>query len=225
MTESFPSWNDAFATYRKTEGLSGGIYRPVETENTMSLESVTQSKPATSGITEWQIDQSHTSVTFGVRHMMVSTVRGVFHKVSGSVGFDPKNPEKSWANIEVDIASIDTREPKRDDHLRSADFFDAAQFPKMTFKSTKITKKGADEYELTGDLTIKDITRPVTFEVTDVTGEHADPWGSIRMGASAKTKIKRSDFKMTWNAALEAGGVLVGDEVKIELEVELQRQK
>jgi polyisoprenoid-binding protein YceI len=192
----------------------------------MSLETATtQSKPSTSGIVEWQVDPSHTSVTFGVRHMMVSTVRGVFHKVSGSVGFDPKAPEKSWANLEVDIASIDTREPKRDDHLRSADFFDAAQFPKMTFKSTSIVKKGSDEYELTGDLTIKDITRPVTFLVTDVTGEHADPWGGLRMGASAKTKIKRSDFKMTWNAALEAGGVVVGDEVKIELEVELQRQK
>jgi polyisoprenoid-binding protein YceI len=193
----------------------------------MSLETITQSKPspaAPSEIVEWTVDQSHTSVTFGVRHMMVSTVRGVFHKVSGSVGFDAKNPEKSWANLEVDIASIDTREPKRDDHLRSADFFDAAQFPKMTFKSTSIAKKG-DDLELTGDLTIKDVTKPVTFLVTDVTGEHADPWGGIRMGASAKTKIKRSDYKMTWNAALEAGGVVVGDEVKIELEVELQRQK
>lgn len=192
----------------------------------MSLDTVTQSKqPSTSGLVEWTVDQSHTSVTFGVRHMMVSTVRGTFHKVAGSVGFDPKNPEKSWANLEIDIASIDTREPKRDDHLRSADFFDAASFPKMTFKSTKIARKGDDELELTGDLTIKDITHPVTFLVTDLTGEHADPWGFIRMGASAKAKIKRSDYKMTWNAALEAGGVVVGDEVKIEIEVELQRQK
>lgn len=192
----------------------------------MSLDTaITESKPSTSGIVEWQVDPAHTSVTFGVRHMMVSTVRGVFHKVSGSVGFDPKNPEKSWAKLEVDIASIDTREPKRDDHLRSADFFNAAEFPKMTFKSTNIVKKGDDEYELTGDLTIKDITHPVTFLITDVTGEHADPWGGIRMGASAKAKIKRSDFKMTWNAALEAGGVVVGDDVKIEIEVELQRKK
>lgn len=192
----------------------------------MSLDTVTQSKqPSTSGLVEWTVDPSHTSVTFGVRHMMVSTVRGTFHKVAGSVGFDPKNPEKSWANLEIDIASIDTREPKRDDHLRSADFFDAASFPKMTFKSTKIARKGDDELELTGDLTIKDITHPVTFLVTDLTGEHADPWGFIRMGASAKAKIKRSDYKMTWNAALEAGGVVVGDEVKIEIEVELQRQK
>ncbi|MFO0740542.1 MAG: YceI family protein [Labilithrix sp.] len=192
----------------------------------MSLDTVTQSKqPSTSGLVEWTVDPSHTSVTFGVRHMMVSTVRGTFHKVAGSVGFDPKNPETSWASLEVDIASIDTREPKRDDHLRSADFFDAASFPKMTFKSTKIARKGDDELELTGDLTIKDITHPVTFLVTDLTGEHADPWGFIRMGASAKAKIKRSDYKMTWNAALEAGGVVVGDEVKIEIEVELQRQK
>lgn len=191
----------------------------------MSLETASQSKPSTSGLVEWTIDQSHTSVTFGVRHMMVSTVRGAFHKVSGSVGFDPKNPEKSWANLEVEIASIDTRDQKRDEHLRSPDFLDAEKFPKMTFRSTKVAKTGDTDYELTGDLTIKDVTHAVTFQVTDVTGEHADPWGFIRMGASAKAKIKRSDYKMTWNAALEAGGVLVGDEVKLELEVELQRQK
>lgn len=175
-------------------------------------------------LTEWNVDQSHTSVTFGVRHMMVSTVRGHFQKVSGTVSWDPQNPEASSANLVVDIASIDTREPKRDEHLRSADFFDAEKFPTMTFRSTKVTKKG-DDYELAGKLTIKDVTKPVTFTVTDVTGEHADPWGGLRMGASAKTKIKRSDFGMTWNAALEAGGIVVGDEVKIELEVELQRAK
>lgn len=191
----------------------------------MSLETASQSKPSTSGLVEWTVDQSHTSVTFGVRHMMVSTVRGAFHKVSGSVGFDPKNPEKSWANLEVEIASIDTRDQKRDEHLRSPDFLDTEKFPKMTFRSTKVAKTGDTDYELTGDLTIKDVTHAVTFQVTDVTGEHADPWGFIRMGASAKAKIKRSDYKMTWNAALEAGGVLVGDEVKLELEVELQRQK
>jgi polyisoprenoid-binding protein YceI len=192
----------------------------------MSLETATNpSKPSTAGLVEWQVDPSHTSVTFGVRHMMVSTVRGVFHKVSGDVGFDPKAPEKSWANLEVDIASIDTHDPKRDDHLRSADFFDAAQFPKMTFKSTKITKKSDQDYEIVGDLTIKDVTRSVTVQVEDVTKEHADPWGFVRMGGTAKAKIKRSDFGMTWNAALEAGGVVVGDEVKIEVEVELQRPK
>jgi len=193
----------------------------------MSLETVQQSKPATSNSSavDWTIDPAHTAVSFGVRHMMVSTVRGHFQKVSGNVLWDAKNPEKSTVSIDVDIASIDTREAKRDEHLRSADFFDAAQFPKMTFRSTKVVKKGDEEYELVGDLTIKGVTRSVTLQVEGPTAEHADPWGFVRMGASAKGKIKRSDFGMTWNAALEMGGVVVGDEVKIELEVELQRQK
>ena len=192
----------------------------------MSLETKSVSaSPSTSGIVEWTVDASHTSVTFGVRHMMVSTVRGVFHKFNGTVGFDRANPAKSWVNFEVDIASIDTREAKRDEHLRSGDFFESEKFPKMTFRSDTITKKSDDEYEIAGQLTIKGVTKPVTFQVSDVTGEHADPWGGIRMGGTAKTKIKRSDFGMTWNAALEAGGIVVGDEVKIEVEVELQRQK
>lgn len=175
-------------------------------------------------LVEWNVDQSHTSVTFGVRHMMVSTVKGHFTKVSGTVSWDAQHPETSKANLVIDIASIDTRDEKRDGHLKSADFFDAEKFPTMTFRSTKVAKKG-DDVELTGELTIKDVTKTVTFEVSDITGEHADPWGGLRMGAVAKTKIKRSDFGMTWNAALEAGGIVVGDEVKIELDVELQRAK
>lgn len=173
----------------------------------------------------WTADTAHSSVGFAVRHMMVSNVKGSFDKFTASVDGDPADPASARISAKIEVASVNTREPKRDDHLRSADFFDAASFPKMTFKSTKIARKGDDELELTGDLTIKDITHPVTFLVTDLTGEHADPWGFIRMGASAKAKIKRSDYKMTWNAALEAGGVVVGDEVKIEIEVELQRQK
>ena len=175
-------------------------------------------------LTEWNVDAAHSTVGFGVRHMMVSTVRGAFTNVTGKVHWDAQAPESSKVHVEVDIASVDTRDEKRDEHLKSADFFDAGTHPKMTFESTKITKKG-DDLQLAGNLTIKGVSKPVTFDVTEVTGEHADPWGGLRMGASAKAKIKRSDFGISFNAVLDAGGVMVGDEIKIELEIELQRAK
>lgn len=192
----------------------------------MTLEAISQSSTqSTSDPVEWTVDNAHTSVTFGVRHMMVSTVRGEFQKVSGTVTLDKKNPSRSKVEVDIDIASINTRDEKRDGHLRSADFFDVAQFPTMTFRSTKVTQKGPEDFEVAGDLSIHGVTRNVVLQVEGLTNEHADPWGMVRIGASAKTKIKRSDFGMTWNAALEAGGILVGDDVSIQLEVELQRAK
>jgi polyisoprenoid-binding protein YceI len=171
----------------------------------------------------YTVDPAHTSVGFSVRHMMITNVRGSFGAVEGSVTYDPARPEATRISASVDVSSIDTREAKRDEHLRSADFFDVAGHPKMTFESRKVVRKG-DDLEVVGDLTIRGTTREVTLLVEDITSEHLDPWGNHRIGASASAKIKRSDFGMVWNAALEAGGMLVGDEVKIHIEASLVKQ-
>jgi polyisoprenoid-binding protein YceI len=155
--------------------------------------------------------------------MMVSNVRGEFTKLEGSVSYDPNKPQATQVDVKIDVASINTREDKRDAHLRSAEFFDVEAYPYITFTS-KQTQVRSDGLEVVGDLTIHGTTREVKLAVEDVTPEHADPWGNKRMGASARTKIRRSDFGMKWNAALEAGGVLVGDEISIQLEIELVRQ-
>jgi polyisoprenoid-binding protein YceI len=174
--------------------------------------------------TRWALDGSHSHVGFSVRHMMISNVRGEFRTVSGEVVYDPRNPEATRISATIDVASINTREDKRDAHLRSADFFDAESHPQMTFQSRSARRHG-DGLEIVGDLTIRGTTREVVLSVDELTPTHADPWGNTRMGGSARTKIRRSDFGMRWNAALEAGGVLVGDEVSIQLEVELIAQK
>ena len=173
--------------------------------------------------TRWTLDASHSSVGFSVRHMMITNVRGEFEKLTGEVLFDPKQLGAAKVSASIDVASINTREPKRDEHLRSAEFFDAAAHPTITFASRAVRAKG-EGYELVGDLTIRGTTKEVTLTVEDVTAEHTDPWGQRRIGASAKTKVRRSDFGMTWNAALEAGGVLVGDEISIQIEVSLVKQ-
>lgn len=171
-------------------------------------------------MSHWTIDASHTNASFSVRHLMISNVKGQFTELSGDADYDPANPGAARISVSIDVASVHTREDKRDAHLRSADFFDVERFPKMTFASRSVTPKG-DGLEVAGDLTIRDVTRPVTLHVEEITAEHGDPWGKRRIGATASTKIKRSDFGITWNAALEAGGVVVGDEVKISLDVEL----
>ena len=175
-------------------------------------------------MSHWTIDASHTNASFSVRHLMISNVKGQFTELSGDADYDPANPEGARISVSIDVASVHTREDKRDAHLRSADFFDVEKFPKMTFESKKVSKKG-DDLEIVGDLTIRGTTKPVTLVVEEITAEHGDPWGNRRVGASASTKIKRSDFGMTWNAALEAGGVVVGDEIKIHLDVELIKDK
>jgi polyisoprenoid-binding protein YceI len=170
--------------------------------------------------TTWNIDASHTNALFSVRHLMISNVRGEFQKLSGTVTYDPAAPEATSIKASIDVASVNTREPKRDDHLRSADFFDVEKHPTIDFVSTAV-RKGKDGLEIVGDLTIRGTTRQVVLAVEGPTPEQTDPWGKVRVGASATTKIKRSEFGMTWNSALETGGVLVGDDINIHLDVEL----
>jgi polyisoprenoid-binding protein YceI len=170
------------------------------------------------GVTTWKIDPAHSHVEFAIKHMMISTVKGRFSDVAGEIRLDEANLPNSRVDIDVNVASIDTREHQRDTHLRSADFFDVEKFPKMTFRSTRL-EGTLDELKLTGDLTIHGVTRPVTLDVTHE-GRGKDPWGGERIGFSATGKIKRSDFGLTWNAALETGGFLVGDDVKISVDVE-----
>jgi polyisoprenoid-binding protein YceI len=155
---------------------------------------------------------------------MISNVRGEFQKVTGEATYDPARPEASRLTATIDVASINTRDEKRDAHLRSPDFFDAANFPTMTFTSKSVRRRG-EGLDLVGDLTIRGTTREVTLALEEITAEHTDPWGNRRVGASGRTKVRRSDFGMQWNAALETGGVLVGDEVSIQIEAELVRQK
>jgi polyisoprenoid-binding protein YceI len=175
--------------------------------------------------TDFKIDQAHSSAHFVVRHMMVTNVRGGFRSVNGSVVYDPGNPAASSIEAVIDAASINTNDDQRDAHLRSADFLDVEKYPTITFKSSKVEPAGDGEWKATGDLTIHGVSRPVVLKVEGPTNEEKDPWGNIRIGASAATKIKRSDFGLTWNAALETGGILVGDDLKIELDVSLVKSE
>jgi polyisoprenoid-binding protein YceI len=172
----------------------------------------------------YQIDPAHSSAQFSVRHMMISNVRGEFTKITGTVAVDADSHRESAVDITIDATSISTREAQRDAHLKSADFLDVEKFPTITFKSTKVEPDGEGEAKVTGDLTIHGVTRPVVLAVEGPTPEIRDPWGLLRSGATATTKINRKDFGLTWNAALETGGVLVGEDIKITLDVEFVRQ-
>ena len=176
------------------------------------------------GVSAWKIDPVHSVAEFKVRHMMISNVKGQFTGVSGSLMYDENNPENSQLEASLDAASITTREPQRDAHLKSADFFDVERFPTLTFRSTHITRTADGDLQVTGDLTIHGVTRPVTFAIDGPTAPARDPWGNTRIGVSATTKISRKDFGLTWNAGLEAGGVLVGDEVTITLDVQFVKE-
>ncbi len=173
--------------------------------------------------TTWQIDAAHTQVEFEVKHMMFAKVRGRFTAFEGHIDFDAEDVAGSEVEVSIDAASIDTGQGQRDEHLRSADFFDVEKFPKLTFKSTAVRKDADGSLRVIGDLTIRDVTREVELHVTE-TGRGTDPWGNDRVGFAAKTAIDRRDFGLTWNQALEAGGVLVGHEVKISLEVQAVSQ-
>ena len=175
------------------------------------------------GTATYTIDVPHSQLGFAVKHMMFSTVRGNFQDFEGTVVIDYDNPANSTVDVAIDASSISTRDEKRDEHLRSADFFDAAEYPQITFKSTSIDFKSPDDFTVNGDLTIRGVTRPVAIEA-ELTGHGTNPWGVDVAGFEGKTKINRKDFGLNWNAALEKGGVLVGDEVKITLEVELPQQ-
>jgi len=168
----------------------------------------------------WNIDSAHTVAEFKVKHMMISNVKGRFTAVQGVLALDENDLSKSRVEATIDVASINTHEPQRDEHLKSADFFDAAKFPTLSFKSTRVDRSGEGELAVSGDLTIHGVTRNVVFAVEGPTPPAKDPWGNTRMGLSATTKIKRKDFGLTYNTALEAGGILIGEEVTITLEVE-----
>lgn len=187
---------------------------------------MTQTQPAPAAkpeITTWNIDPAHSNAQFSVRHMMISNVKGEFTKVSGKATFDPSKPETLSAEVSIDVGTINTREHDRDNHLKSPDFFHVEQYPTMTFKSRR-AEKGPNGLKVTGDLTIRGVTREVTLDVEGPTPPVKDPWGNTRVGASATTKINRKDFGLTWNQALEAGGLMVGDEIKITIDVELVAQ-
>ncbi|MED3661220.1 YceI family protein [Ureibacillus sp. FSL K6-8385] len=170
---------------------------------------------------KWVIDKAHSEIGFEVRHMMVSKVRGRFNSYEAEIEADDlTNPTNASISFTFDVASIDTKLEDRDNHLKSADFFDVEKYPTITFKSTNIQKKDDNVFEVTGDLTIKDVTKPVTFEV-EFNGKGKNPWGVEVYGFEAHAKINREDFGLTWNAALETGGVLVGKEVKIIAELEV----
>ncbi len=178
--------------------------------------------PAFAGSTSYDIDGAHSQVGFAVKHLMVSTVRGEFTKFAGSVVIDDDLP-KSKVEATIEVGSISTREPKRDEHLKSPDFFDAAKNPSITFKSTKVEVAG-EKLKITGDLSMHGVTKSVVLEGEKPTGESKDPWGNVKRGVSATTTVNRKDFGLNWNKALETGGVVVSDEVKITLDLELNKK-
>jgi polyisoprenoid-binding protein YceI len=177
--------------------------------------------PGRGSASTWEIDPAHTSAQFGIRHLMVSTVRGDFRKVTGTAVLDEQDVTKSSVEATIDVASINTGIAKRDDHLRSADFFDVAKYPAMTFKSKKIEKAGEGKYKITGDLTLHGVTKEVVLDFEGNLTPIKDPTGKTRIGGMATTKINRKDFGLSWNRPLETGGVVVAEEVHITIDTEL----
>ena len=185
------------------------------------LQSQEQTQTRTPAL--WRLDPAHSSAEFAVRHMMVATVKGSFKTLSGTIGLDEAYPANSKVDVEIEAATIDTGVPDRDAHLRSPDFFDVERFPKLVFRSTGIEPEGEDTGKLRGEITIHGVTKSVTFDVTYL-GEIRDPWRNRRRGYSAEATLNRKDFGMTWNMVLDAGGVLVGDKVKVAVNLEAVEQ-
>ncbi len=171
----------------------------------------------------WQIDYSHSHIYFTARHMMISKVRGRFSQWEGSINFDEQNPENTTVDVTVDMASIHTRDDQRDGHLRSPDFFNVDEFPQMMFKSKRVVMENDNEGKLYGDLTIRGVTKEIALDV-EYAGQAKSPWGTVSAGFSAKGSLNRKDWGLTWNQTLETGGVLVGEKVEIEIELELVKQ-
>jgi polyisoprenoid-binding protein YceI len=176
---------------------------------------------ASAGTTTWQIDPKHSDAQFAVTHLMISTVRGEFHSINGTIVFDDKDVSKSSVNVTIDATTVDTREPDRDKHLKSPDFFDVAKFPTFTFKSTKVEQAGEGKLKVTGDLTIRGVTKSVVLDVEGPKPAIKDPWGLTRSAVTATTKINRKDFGVSWAGKLDTGGAVVGDDVNITLDVEM----
>jgi polyisoprenoid-binding protein YceI len=182
------------------------------------------SLPAVAANSNWQIDPAHSSAQFSVRHMAISTVRGAFSKVTGSLVFDDKDISKSTIDVSIDANSVDTRVPDRDNDLRSDKFFDVTHYPSITFKSKKVEQVAPGKLKVTGDLTIRGTTKEVILDVEGPTVPMKDPWGNTRVAATATAKINRQDFGVKWNATLDNGGVVVGDDVSIVIDVELVKK-
>jgi polyisoprenoid-binding protein YceI len=181
----------------------------------------TTTTSTTKTTTLWTLDSAHTTVSFSVRHLMITNVRGVFAQARGTVRYDARRPEDAEVHVEIPAGTIDTREPQRDAHLRSAEFFDVERYPTIVFRSTRVRAGVGGVKEIDGDLTIRGATRPVTLTVSEVTGEQKDHRGELRIGASATATIRRSDFGMTYNRVLEAGGLAVSDQVSLTFDVSL----
>jgi polyisoprenoid-binding protein YceI len=179
------------------------------------------SLPAVAGTTTYQIDPRHSSAQFAVTHLMISTVRGEFHQLIGTIVYDDADASKSSVNVTIDATSVDTREPDRDKDLRSPNFFDVAKYPTIAFKSTKVESAGPGKLKVTGDLTIRGVTKQVVLDVTAPKPAIKDPWGLQRTAVSGSTKINRQDFGVAWNKTLDNGGVVVSDNVDITLDVEM----
>ena len=184
----------------------------------MSASTVTA--PASAAITTWNIDPAHSAAEFKVKHMMVSNVKGAFSGITGTLQLNNANPAHSSVEATIPVANLTTGDAQRDGHLKSAEFFDVEKFPTFTFKSTNVTQHTPGQHKVAGELTLHGVTRNVTFEVEGPSEPGKDPWGNLRIGLSATAKINRKDFGLTWNAALETGGVLVGEDVTITLDIQ-----
>jgi polyisoprenoid-binding protein YceI len=180
--------------------------------------------PAAVSAATWNINPDHSSIQFQVRYMTVVNVKGSFDKFQGTVQLDEKNPAKSSVNVSIDSTSINTGVEKRDEHLKTDDFFDCPQYPTITFISKKVTPAGKGKLKVIGDLTLLGLTKEVVLEVDGPTPEIKDPWGNIRRGATARTKIDRQDFGMTWNKVLDTGGIMIGNQINVIMEVELMKE-
>jgi len=173
-------------------------------------------------MTKWAVDTTHSTIEFSVKHLMIAKVRGVFHKFDADIEADLNDLTSAKVEVNIDLASVDTRNEDRDNHLRSADFFDVEHSPTLKFVVTSISKSGEDEYDVVGDVTLHGVTKQESFKLT-FEGTSTDPWGNQKAGFSAAGSLKRSDYGLTYNAALETGGVLIGDEIKVNIELEAQK--
>lgn len=180
--------------------------------------------PSIAAASTWEIDPAHSSAKFTVKHMMITNVTGEFGNVTGTVNLDDKDPSKTTVTASVDTTTINTNQAKRDAHLKSPDFFDVEKYPAMTFASKSVKANGKDKFKVTGDLTLHGVTKPVTLDVESASTEIKDPWGGTRRGASATTKLNRKDFGLTWNQALETGGVAVSEDVNVTLDLQLVKK-
>jgi polyisoprenoid-binding protein YceI len=183
------------------------------------------SLPASAATTTWQLDPMHTAAQFSVKHLAISTVRGGFSNVKGTVVLDDADISKSSVDVTIDVSTVDTRTPDRDKDLKSDKFFDVAKYPTMIFKSTKVEQAGAGKLKVTGDLTIRGTTKSVVLDIDGPTAPVKDPWGNQRSAVTATTKINRQDFGVKWNATMDNGGVVVGDEVSITIDAEMVQKK